>query len=129
MSSIIIYVIFQVTFNSIQFLLILSTKRNSECIPFQEYNHLDFYVYLSTTLSPCLPGVSSLRFHTKIFFFSVLTFICLSVSWVLMVADTTLTCHSQIFNVLNLIFNVKTHQTYYEAYCIQNRTFTIPFAF
>ena len=32
-----------------------------------------------------------------------------------MVADTTLTCHSQIFNVLNLIFNLKTHQTYYEA--------------
>ena len=55
---------------------------------------------------------SQLKFHAKMFF-SVLTFICLSASWFLRVADS---CQSQIFNVLNLIFSLKTHQTYYEAW-------------
>ena len=97
-------------FSSIHFLLIPSTKRNSECIfskiqssgspHFSSYHTFSMFMW------------SQLKFHAKMFF-AVLTFICLSASWFLRVADT---CQSRIFNVLNLIFNLKTHQTYYEAW-------------
>ena len=38
-----------------------------------------------------------------------------------MLADATLTCQLQILNV-HIIFNFKTHQNQYEAYCIWNRS-------
>ena len=86
-----IHVIMQVIFNSTQFLLIPSTKRNPECTfskiqssrftCFSFHHNFSMFVWRQS------------KYHAKMFF-SVLTFICLSASWFLRVADT---CQSQIF--------------------------------